>query len=45
MITIVLVLVLLALVFTIANALGKLAAWPAILMLVLLHLLAGYQLR
>ena len=43
--TIALILVVLALVFTIGSAVGKLPLWPACLCLVLVHLIVGLPLR
>lgn len=43
--SIALILVIVALVFTLGAAMGKLPLWPAVLMLVLVHLLGAYPLR
>lgn len=45
MITLTLLLVLLALLFTVLNAVGKLPPWPAILMLVVVELLRAGGLK
>ena len=43
--TLTLLLVLLALVFTVASVVGKLPLWSAVLLLVILHLIAAVPLR